>query len=904
MTFTLVTYGAGEILHVTFNAIAALINSHSGSLYQPLVRFALITGLVWATASMVYGDKMKFLNSWVIPLYLSLTLFFAPTCTVIISDPVSHNRYKVDNVPWGLGATAGIISQLGDAMTRKIEMTFSLPDDLKYHKTGAMMASNLIAESRTFQITNADLRETMKSFVTQCVVYDALLGQKYTFDDLTKSTDLWGLISANPSPARAFMFKAPGRGSSSEIKTCAEGVNLIKPYLELNRESAFQYFERKIFGAPLSSTDANSNVPVTGQILKQYLPGALNYMTQMSQSANEYMMQQMMIYSVVDAVESKSTELGNAPNFAVRRAYLQQRATQETIAGIAANKLIAMKNVMEVLIYASFLFILPLALLPLGWQYIGRWIGLVMWVQLWPPLYAILNFIMTISARSQSLGAISDPKGSGITIANSVGFCNLHADMAAQAGFMSLAVGSLAYALVKGGAASFVHLASHMAGPASTAASQSSESLMSGNYSFGNISSGTVTANNTTFGQHQASPSYSSGSFSQNDGMVSRATSGDGGHVVSVAISQLRSAINFSEGLSNSYTEQAAEASQLAKSQLASAGEALSDHNRQLIDYATHRSKQLSSGEHFAMNENTSQSKSMTEIDGLVDRFAKDHNLTKEDAGQILAKASATTSVGGGFSLFGFGASVQGSVEGAVSNTWSKIDRDTWTAAQDYSKTHNLQNALNQTSQAMRDSKYSDSSDEGKRLSSSLSSSYDKSNHYREEANKSLQQSQSYSEMASKTRQNANQINANLNQEYVNWLQTQSLPNSSGSMGIKEAETILSSRPELDYQYQQKFMESKMGTSGMGRSYMEAAPSRESLSTGYKALNLENAVTSKGFETVRENGAQDGLGDTFKIDKSAKGDVQNQLSEISDQISEQTDMLVREAAIRRDGYGS
>jgi len=64
MDFTVITYGAGEVLDTTFNAIAVLINSKTGTLYQPLVRIGLIVGLVWATATMVYGDHLKFLHRW------------------------------------------------------------------------------------------------------------------------------------------------------------------------------------------------------------------------------------------------------------------------------------------------------------------------------------------------------------------------------------------------------------------------------------------------------------------------------------------------------------------------------------------------------------------------------------------------------------------------------------------------------------------------------------------------------------------------------------------------------------------------------------------------------------------------------------------------------------------------
>ena len=157
-----------------------------------------MVGLCWATATAIFGNRTQFFTSWMVPFYLILALFFAPTCTVHIKDPTTQDPPRtVENVPWGLGAFAGTISKISDSITKKIESVTALPDDLKYHKTGSMMASNLIAQSRTFRITDYNLSETMKDFSHQCVMYDALIGNKYTIDDLRNSTNLWQLVSEN-----------------------------------------------------------------------------------------------------------------------------------------------------------------------------------------------------------------------------------------------------------------------------------------------------------------------------------------------------------------------------------------------------------------------------------------------------------------------------------------------------------------------------------------------------------------------------------------------------------------------------------------------------------------------------------------------------------------------------------
>lgn len=874
------TYGAGELLAQVFNAITALVNADFGILHNNIVRFALSIGLMMTIATMIYGENLTgFLKTWVVPSSLALSMLFVPETKVHINDRVTGYRYTVDHVPWGLGVSAGILSSFGHAFTKGVEMVFSLPDDLKYHKTGSMMASNLIANSRMFRVTNSELRETMKSFVNQCVVYDAMLGRKYTFTDLKNSKDIWRLVSENASPARSFVFKAPGRDSAPEVMTCRQGVERLTPLLTQDVENAFQLFDRKIFGMP----GQNETPRVPGAMLKQYLPGAMNYMTDMAKTANDYMMQQLMIHTVVDGIESKSTELGNAQNFAVRKAYLQQRANQETVAGIAAQKVVALKNIMEILVYVAFMFMIPMALIPNGSKALTLWFGLLVWVQLWPPFYAVLNFIQTFAGRKKSLGLLTDEGGAGMTISNSVGMIDLHADMAAQAGFMSLTVGTLAYALVKGGAGSFVHLAGQMTGPAASAAASASESMMSGNYSYGNVTSGTIAANNSTAGQFNDSPTYASGSFTQNDGITSRVTGGDE-HVVSVANSNLRSKVNLADSLESRYSEQSGEAARMAESQGVNAATAEADQYRKTIDFAGHQSMSQSGGTGSTFSENASQNQQLTKLNNLTEKFAEDHGISKSKAADLIAKVSTSASMGFGFNVFGNGAESRVSVDGAAQATGNYTDRDAWNSAQDFVKQNGIQDLLSQGSQAVRDMRVNDMSDEGQRLAQGVSGAYDKSQNYREEAGKNLQRSQDFSRMASDTRANSVSINEDASQRYVSWLKDQSLPNSKGPMGIKEAETILSSRPELNRDYQRGFVDQEAKSM---QSYIQSGSGPKSMAdvgNRYDTASIKNPVNQNAQDVVRQKAEKEGFGDGFHVDTYAQTKVNNTMGDVSSKI--------------------
>ncbi|MBL0941386.1 MAG: conjugal transfer protein TraG N-terminal domain-containing protein [Alphaproteobacteria bacterium] len=876
MKYILVTYGAGDLLDHIFNAIAALVNGKSGNLYQPLMRIGLILGLFWATISNLFSNQLRIISHWFLPTYLVLILFFAPTVTLIIKDPTSHQPpHVVDNVPFGLGMLAGTVSKIGDSLTRKIETNFSLPDDFKYHKTGSMMASNLIAESRMFKVTNHEVAETMKEFVNQCVVYDALMGKKYTLDELRKTDDIWKLVKENPSPARSFTFKSPDRNERAKIFTCSQGIIEIEKMLSQEVSNAFTTFGNKIFGIHENELSSGSLNP--GQLLKQYLPGAFEHLTNWSKSASEVMKQQILIRSVVDAIESKSVALGNAPDFAVRRAYLQQRSNHETIGGVAGYTLIAMKNVIEALIYASFIFIIPLAMLPLGWRFVGQWITLLVWVQMWPPLYAILNYIMNVTARHQSMGITALVNGHGVTIANSVGLTNLNADMAAMAGFLTLSVHMLSYALVKGGASSFVSLASHLGGSTQAASSRAAEDLVSGNYNFGNLSDGNIQASNATFAQENWSPSYSSGSFSQNDGLIARTSSADGSQVISVANSNLRSSLKVSESLGSSYLQQANMAATASENAMVSAAESLGSAYNDYLEFGKHQSQQQSMNQSHSLNENTAVSKDAQEAYQLAEKFAKDNHLSVKDAAQLMGAVNVGGSVDLKFLRFGADVNERIYTEAGRNEMFQK--------AKDFSEQHHFNERFSNAVQATKEDRLGTSDDEGKRYAEGMRSSYDQSQQYRDEASVQLQKSKSYADSASFVQQNSGMIESSLNQEFVDTLPTLPLPGQSTPMGRREAEIILSSRPELAMAYGKRFVEKKMQELP---NYLVNHPiqSMEGVGTAFESSKVSISPSVSSYnEKVQKVGETSGFGQEFFKDKNLKEKVGNLMQEQDQKIN-------------------
>ncbi|MBY0281001.1 MAG: conjugal transfer protein TraG N-terminal domain-containing protein [Alphaproteobacteria bacterium] len=776
MDYAITTYGGGEVLEGLFNAIAVCLNSTNGTLFTPLVRFGLLLGGFMGLVYAFWGDQLGFVKNWLIPFYLILNVLFVPQTSVWILDPVNHTHKKIDHVPWGLGAFAGMVSNIGKVLTEKVEMVFSLPDDLRYQKTGHMFASHLIQQSKMFRITNEDAADNMRSFVNQCVVYDAMIGRKYTIEDLRHSDDIWNLVSTSASPVRAFVYREPHDPGSApnraEIITCREGVTKLNRLwgIEVNRTATV--FGTKIFG---KSSFLNPKLE-----LFKHLPLAHNYLTNSAKSAEQILKQQMMIHSVVDGIEQKSIELGNAPNFATRRAYLQQRTTYETLGNLAAESLPVMKNVIEALAYAAFIFILPLALLPMGWKVIGQWGGLILWVQMWAPLYAVLNFIMTVSSKSKSLAAVVVSNENGVTIASSVGLINANADMAAMAGYLAMSIPFISWALVKGGAGAFVQLATHLGSVTQGVAGTAANEQATGNYSFGNVSQGNIQAYNTSALQHNTSPSYQAGQFRQIDGRTDMVTTAEGQHILNVANSNLPMSLNFAETQSGQISERASKALTASQQKMEASSRHQAEAYREVFDFATHQAHQQQLGKGLSYGETTSSNIQASLFKQRAEQFAKDNNISVQESASLLAGVSAGVN-------FGF-VGMKG--EGSLSSQSSKGEM--LRRAEDFVEQNQLQETLSKAVQGMKEERFHNSDEEGRRLAENITASTDSSRTLRQEAHVSLQEAHSLSSEANYIRSNAATINQNLNQEFVDWMTRQPYQ-GKGHVGLDETRRLLSS---------------------------------------------------------------------------------------------------------------
>lgn len=778
MTYVIHSYGGGEVLYYIFEGVATILGG-SGFISN-IMRLSAVIGAVWAMVLMFAQNNPMVGVRWFLWFLAVSNVLFLPKATLYIKDPLTQKLpYKIDNVPLALAAFSGAISGIGQAMTEKIEQVFTLPDYLPYHQTGTVFASKLMSEVHQIKIVDADFNANMERFVNQCVVYDAMIGYKYTLNDLRNCPDVWELVTHNASPVLGFFYKPPGRGALGEVVTCKEGAGKLNKLWKKQIDIAALRYGARFF--PQHERTAKI------EFLNK-LPQSYQLLTAMAGDAQKILQQEMMLNAIVESGANKLSELGGASNYAATKALLQQRTAYQLSGEIAGKILPVMKNVFEAIAYGAFIFIFILALLPNGYTILGTYIGLLLWIQMWSPLYAILNLIMTVAARNQSMGEIGQE---GLTMVTSLGFANVNADMAALAGWLSLSIPAISYMITKGGAAAFVHLAGHLGGALQSAASSTAHEVASGNFSLGNVSQGVNAFNNTSAFQHNTAPSYRSGQIQSlmEDGTI-HTTQTDGSQVFSggegATLSTGSRKISRSNNFSAQASEQVAQADAVVQSKSQEAAEARSETTRQMADLMGRFAKGQTSGEGYSYDASTSSGKSASKFVEFMDTLQKSNGLNEAQAAEVAASVTA----GWGFDKFGFKGGVEG--KGSFSSNAQKLK-----AIQDG---QNLANKIgygetvDSVTRAVKDVKFSDHSSTDASLAQGLSASVEKMHRAQEAMTVAEQRSKTYSNIASWSKTSSFNDDSNVTQEVIEFIAAQPVNHApggkTGTIGMERAYRI------------------------------------------------------------------------------------------------------------------
>ncbi|HVR50563.1 MAG TPA: conjugal transfer protein TraG N-terminal domain-containing protein [Pseudorhodoferax sp.] len=402
-------YQNADSLFGVFNAAAAI---HASNDYASAVAAVAFCGFVAALIAYAFAPEKLQGWKWLASVVLVFGVLIVPRVTVGIVDRTGGSAVRVvDNVPFGVVVLGSLTSTIGHTLTGLFETAFqvipgmgALPAELSYEHNGLMFGNRLVRETGNVVFQDPAFRTDLVNFIHNCTTYDLIDG---TLDPATFSTsdDVWPLM-ASPNPAR--FSTLTGTGGAVGVDTCPN------VYLSLNGRLPAQIQRiqgRLAFQLNPTLPGAAAAAAIAGQIQQAYLK---NSIANASASAADIIRQNAMLNALEDTGKIVGQKVNDpaAMVLAVGRAQAvaQMNALWLNFGKVAEQALPVFRNVIEAVTYALFPLFVLLLLLTSGRETMMAFKGyaaILIWIQLWPPLYAILNYMASIYA-AYDLAAAAD----------------------------------------------------------------------------------------------------------------------------------------------------------------------------------------------------------------------------------------------------------------------------------------------------------------------------------------------------------------------------------------------------------------------------------------------------------------------------------------------------------------
>ena len=879
--YEIITYGGGDVLNGVFEAIGRMRGVGHGSVISGLIIVAVLCGYIKSMVTNAVDGEVRSSIKWAISVIIFLSFMYIPTVNVVICDKTINQSKPIANIPLGVALLASIPSQIGHLLAQEFEDQFSIPQEShrRYTKYGTLFSSSLINAASQFEIVTPRVERNFRNFARQCVLYDVRIGAHYTLDDLVYAQNGWKLIKSKTSTLRMFDYHD---GASNQVVTCKDGAQYLDQDLTKEAERHTKVFNWRFFGKSGQATNNDEFSIKKSQMAQNYLttqiPSSHTFLTQMAGNATEILKQHMVRNAIKDSVIKNAQIVGAnaaAQGFAIARAQEHQRNTFQIIGSFAAKNLPELSIFMQAMLYGSFMVIFLLVVQPGGFAILKRFAGIVVWIQAWPPLFAIVNYIQTEKLRSATLAAATfvDPNGAvatGWNLFTSPAIVQANLDVASYAGFYSMLVPVIAISLVQG-VSSFLTLATHLGGLTQSSASHAAEEATTGNYNFGNVSADNYSGNNTSANHYNTAASFAA---RRSDWELSSGSTlssmGDG----SVALNQMSggSQLMTSVRLNDLYSASVQKQSQEAQTALYNDGVAYSssivDATAKAINLAKSAGTNQSEGTHYQHGEHASVADALSKQQAVSNKLMDEYGVNEEQSIQLIAAANLglqgkldlnkmpVNLVSTFLSKFG---GISGSIQ-AGGNVDAKAlsvatAQEAVKRAQDLIISENATQSLDTIVKAAQDGHFNVGTDKQGRITEDFRTSLDEMHRQENNYNASLQKLDGLQKMSSFLQSSNLNIDQNL-QQYT-FEQIANLKDEAGNkFGEAKADQILKD-PLIAKSYIDRIVANDVNH--LVEQYKDNAFTSEQIAVNYQTKTTNNEIQLKNnYENNKQNIIKDG----------------------------------------------
>lgn len=827
MVDTVYVMSGGEFFQAAFNGVATLIGTSTWDSLFHIVGFFSAMALFFVY---IRGHDPKEVLKFIAVFILITSVLVIPKRTVHIIDMTNPTLVlRVDNVPTGLSVPFRFITSIGGSLTKIYDSVFHTPDSVAYSKTGMLFGATLMANTTDVVAQNSDLATLLKEYVQQCVIGDIMLSHKYSMAELMQSSDPYEIIFRKPSPLRGVIVPRGNSLAQEGFQTCeALANNVLKRELKVDTTKGgktWDYYVNRFIG-PRASADT---------LFGLMMADSYGFYYQGGRDASEILRQNVVMNAIKQGITTHTAASGNVAslvNMADQSSNSKMRLSWAASGGLAATFVPVMHTVLMAMLVGMFPIIILLATIHgLTLPVLKGYVFSLVYLQSWPPLYAILNYAMSYYLKGET-------KGMNFSLSNLNTIQQTHSDIGLMAAWLSNSIPFIAAGLVFGlwrvVSQAGNYLGSSINSTASSAASQAAD----GTWAFNNMQMENVSGfkwdTNQSVRDGQMLTQHASGA-------TTTKTAGGGIlHDGKSAISSLATDIQFGRMLSSSYQAQQRE----AESQVQSLSNSIS-HGSQLVgSQLTQWAQQRGNSDTVVSGADSSRATTLTQalnkLNSVADSVAKRNGISTSEAVKEVLNKSQSGDFSAGVSasvgkeeLFGFISakaytdfSYKGSDQsshGINSDISSKTDRDHSLTAQETKDVRDAMDVIN-NHRTTDNSSHTDnaSSSLSEQLASNLSDLHSQIKQY----NDALNRSHEYAQMASYAENNSASINSNYSQEFVNYVH-QSAPGRATTVLTDAGNPSLRAEREqlaqafvdekLKPQLEQEFRENRLRASeGMG----------------------------------------------------------------------------------------
>ncbi len=490
-SWELYVFGNGTVVWNILNSVSAMVNDPG---YHDLLEFVGVLGIFGA--AIVGGfdaSKMPKMLAFALGAFLVLYLSLDVTANIMVEDPVSGYTNEATGVPAVVGVPAAVVSDIGHWLTQKVEQDFSLPGDLTVSGGNGFDLTNALVQDATMaQILDPYLKQSIAAYFSNCVI-PAMANGTVNASEILNSSDLWSTVQTTNGAVLTPVYSTATPNGA--LQSCSAAWTTIGNTMTAEAPT-------------LLSSNANSwsNTNATN-FLGNALTSSMAYLSNngVSQSADQTLLNTAAINTMNSAFMQSAALAGNnglMTSMAVAQAQQSQTSSWFTSARVFNDMMGYIYSVLQAFLFGVTPILMAALLIPgFGMTILKNFAQVLLWMILWQPLLAIVNFIIALYGQ-QSYGGVLAGAG-GITDSNLPVISSESAHMVLAAGFLGTMVPIIAWGLVKGSLAFSDFIMSGVSSSFSNAAG--------GQAATGNVNLDNQSMNNDSFNSKNFAHSMSNG---------------------------------------------------------------------------------------------------------------------------------------------------------------------------------------------------------------------------------------------------------------------------------------------------------------------------------------------------------------------------------------------------------